>query len=240
MTFLRSLNLGRAVAAVAAAIAVSAGSAKADIILDDFTTPTPAVSYQINGANPNPYTSPAATANLGQSRVVEVNVLSGVGAFSATGQIGGGTFELSTPAASTATAKVSYAFTTSPDLASLVVTGITLSFNFADLSVPYSITVTDTSSATATAAGTITGAGSYTTSAAAFAGVNLGSISSLEVFLNNNVLTNGSTTSADFILTTVTLNTQPIPPDPVPAPPAAFLALLAAPAFGVRKWLKKA
>jgi hypothetical protein len=241
VTFLRKLGLGRALAAIAAAAAVT-GSAKADITLDDFAAPTPAINYAITSSNANPYTTPIATTSAGQTRVVSVNVISGLGAFSATGQVGGGIFELSTPAASTARANVGYSWGSGVNLTALNATGITLSFTFADLSVPYSIRITDSESNSAFATGTITGAGSYTVSTSAFAGVNLSSVSTVELLLNQNLTTNSSTTSADFILDTVTLNTQtPDPqPDPIPAPPAAFLALAAIPALGLRKFFKKA
>jgi hypothetical protein len=237
--FLRSLSMGRAFAAVAAAVALT-GTAKADITLDDFAAPTPAINYAITASNSNPYTSPIATTLAGQTRVVSVNVTSGLGAFSATGQIGGGVFELSTPAASTARASVGYSWGTGINLTALNATGITLSFTFADLSVPYSVRITDGSANSAFATGTITGAGSYTFSTSSFVGVDLSNVSTVELLLNSNLSNNSSTTSADFILDTVTLNTQAPQPDPIPAPPAAFLALAAIPAFGLRKFFKKA
>jgi len=149
----------------------------------------------------------------------------------------GTVFELSTTAASTAFARIDYTNGSPVNWGATGenVTGITTAFTFADLSVPYSVVLTDSANNTSTFTGTITGAGSYTAAISSFTGTaDLSAITGVSVVLNQNVNTNASTTSADFVLDDVTANASP-----VPAPPAALLALAALPVLGLRRVLRK-
>src|SRR5207248_10212538 len=84
----------------------------------------------------------------------------------------GSVFELSTPAASTAFARVDYTHGSPVNWGAggQNVTGITTAFTFADLSVPYSVVLTDSANRTSTFTGTVTGAGSYTAPTSGFTG----------------------------------------------------------------------
>jgi hypothetical protein len=229
-----SLRTVAAVALFAAAVA----PARADFVLDDFSAPSPAVSYAITASNPNPYSLSTGIAG-GVTRTATINVVSGVSAFSATGQVGGGLFELSTPAASTATATLSYAYASPTDFVAGGVNAISMQFAFADLNVPYSFVVRDADGATSTVTGLATsGPGTYTTALSSFSGVDLTRVSGFDIVLNQNVATGASQTSADFILNNVSV-VQDTPPNPVPAPPAALLALAVLPAVGLRRVLRR-
>jgi hypothetical protein len=232
----------RAAAAVAVAVVAAAAPARADFVLDDFAAPSPALFYQITGTNPNPYT-PASSPLGDVTRTTTVTVISGIGPSAATGQYGGGVFELSTPAASTAVAQLNYQYNSAAgsDYAALGVSAFTLQFTFADLNIPYSILLTDTNGDALTYTSVASsGPGTYTANLGDFTGTaDLTSVASIDVFLNRNVTAGTSTTSADFILDEVGVLNEPPQPPAVPAPPAALLALAVLPVVGVRKLLRK-
>ena len=242
MTFLRSIVLHRAVIAIAALAFGAVAPAKADFVLDTFNAPTPATTFSITSAGSNPYTSPTVAVAPGLNRTVVVTAISGLGGSSsaATGNMGAGTFELSTTAAVTATAQVNYNYTTAQNFTSLGVSGLTLKFTFADLNIPFSVVLTDSVGGTRTFTSTaVTGPGSYPALLSSFTGSgNLSSISGIDVFLNRNIVSGLTSTSADFILDEITVQNSPTPPA-VPAPAAALLALAALPVLGARKLFRK-
>jgi hypothetical protein len=242
VTFLRSVAIRRAVVAVATMAFGMVGSAKADFVLDDFSNPLPASTYSITSAANNPYTSPGVDLG-GVTRTAVVTAISGLGgpSSSASGFIGQGFFELSTTAAVTATAQVTYSYAAPQDYTALGVTGMTFSFAFSDLNVPFSVVLTDSTGGASTFTTTAaTGPGSYEALLSNFTGTaNLASITGVDVFLNQNTITGANSTSADFLLDEITVqNTPPVVPA-VPAPPAIILALAAVPVLGARRFFRK-
>lgn len=227
--------LRRAVVAVAL-LAGAVAPAKADFVLDDFSSPNPGTLYT------GPGTLGPTALGSGWSRTATVTLSAGPSS-GVTGVIGtdprtpslGTVFELSTTAASTAYARLDYTVGSPVDwsVTGANVTGLTTAFTFADLSVPYSVVLTDSANNTLTYTGTITGAGTYSAPIGSFTGTgNLAAITGVSIYLNQNVVTGASTTSADFVIDDLTVNNTP---SPVPAPPAALLALAALPVLGLRR-----
>jgi hypothetical protein len=246
---LRSVWSSRAVAAVALLIGAAA-PAKADFVLDDFSTP--GVFYQISQLNSNPYslsTSLGTNSALGVAvtRTATVDVIAGLSPGAALGTIGHNSstgvngFEVSTAAASTATARATYSFSAPANLTATGVSAVSLGFLFSDQNVPYSFVVKDSHGNSATVSGSATaGPGNYTTNLSAFTAANpaidLTSVTGFDIALNENLATNASTTSADFVLGSVSI----VQPNAVPAPPAILLAVAALPALGLRRVFRKA
>jgi hypothetical protein len=225
--------------ALAALLLGVAAPARADFVIDDFSSPNPGVLYDIPQINPNPFAIPPQALGGGLTRTGTVEVISGT---AATGVIGndprtpslGSVFELSTPASSTAVATLNYNYSSPTDFSALAAESLVMSFTFADLNVPYSLTLRDADGGSATVTGLASsGPGTYATPLSAFAGVNLSRVSGLDIVLNRDVNTNASTTSADFVLDEVR-----VPTNPVPAPPAVLLALAVLPVLGLRRMLR--
>jgi hypothetical protein len=243
VTFLSLSFVRRAVVAAVVAVIGAAAPARADFVLDDFSLPTSPTFYSITSTDSNPYTSPTTTVAAGLDRFAVVTVISGVGPFSATGQLGGGVFEMSTPAASTATTQMNYTYATATDYAAIGATSLSIKFTFADLNTPFSVLVTDDGGNTSQITGVANvGAGTYVNSFASFTGTaDFSQVKTIDVFFNQNIDTGTSTTSADIIVDEITIqNEPPAPPPAVPAPPAVLLALAAVPVLGARKLLRKA
>jgi len=219
----------RLTSVLAAAIVAfgSAGTARADFVLDAFTNPSPGQIYQITLLNGNPYNSPVDTVGTGVTRAVQVTVTSPTSPnFNAvSGVIGGGEFEMSAASTVTATSSVTYNFSGAAGNLSGT-TGLTLDFislnqdatpNTANLPVKIDIV---TSTGTKSFTGSIANqAGAFSTNfaLASFTGSgNLSAVSSIKFTFNG---TNG-TMDQDFRLDTVKVKG----PNAVPAPPALVLA----------------
>lgn len=245
MTFVRALSFRRAVVALAALVVGSVSQAKADFTLDNFSQPNPGVFYQIAALNANPYTlvtdlGVQPTIGVSVTRTGMVSVTSGLSPNAASGTIGAGGFEVSTAAASTAIATLSYTFSSVANFTATGVNALSVNFSSSDLGVPYSFRITDGTN-TSTISGLATaGAGTYTTSLSAFSGVDLTAVTGFDVLLNQDVSgVTPSKASADFVIGNVSV-VQSVPPtNDVPAPPAAFLALAALPILGLRRKLMK-
>ena len=234
MTYLRTALLRRAVVAVAALL-TAAGSAKADITLDDFSRPNnPSTdivvstgSINLDTVLPNGNRNITTTLTSGTSLQLQVS----------TTTLGRDVAIVNLGADSTATTTVTYTFSSPIDFipnvpgggtpGSLVITG----FGDADINgVQTSIGITVT-----TATGIRSGTGNLTDalvdntfSLASLTGTgDLSQVTGLTL-----TLTSGQ--AADLILDNINVTT-PTPADPaVPAPPAVLLALIAAPAIGLR------
>jgi hypothetical protein len=230
MTIFRSFSVRRMVAAVAVLVSVSS-AAKADIVIDDFTTPNPAIPYSLAAAVPSTYSQ-----TDGNRSVTVTQIGNDFGTSNATGGlIGttpfGGRFILSTATGATAYANLVYSYATPLNLSS----GSTLKFSFTstDLNVPFSVVVTSGSSSS-TQVGLVSSPTALSFDLTGFAGVDLTAVSSIELVLNKDVLSGASTTSADFSISTVTVTT-PVVNTAVPAPPALLLGLVALPVLGLRR-----
>ena len=254
MTYLRSIWLPRAVAAVAL-LTGAAMPAKADVLLDDFSNPNPAVSYSISSTSPAPFSN---STNLGTSallgvtvnRTASVNVTDGLTTFPTTGFVGvdsnlGAGFAIFTPGGTTAVGDLKYTFGSAANFTTSGVDSLSLNFKSADLNVPYSFVLTDANGTKAIVTGLETassgqGAGTYTTSLSAFVAnnpaIDLTKITEFDIEVNGKSGSLSPAPSADFQLGSVSIVQSA---NPVPAPPAVLLAAAALPALGLRRVLRK-
>lgn len=236
MNFVRALSFRRAVVALAALVVGSVSQAKADIVIDDFTTPNPASTFSLSAAVPTTYSQTDGNRTLTVTQTQNDFGLAG----QTTGILGqtalGGRFNLNTASGTTAYADLNYTYA-GLDL-SAGGTILKFSFKSTDLNVPFSVVVGD-GTTTATQVGLVTTPTDLSFDLMGFTGVNLSSIKSIELVLNRNVTTNASTASADFSIANVSITTPPPPTTDVPAPPAALLALAALPVLGLRRKMTK-
>lgn len=242
MTFLSKLSFRRTVLAVAALVLGAAGQAKADILIDDYSQPSPATGYAI-GPDANPTT---ITTDLGGgiSRSVTLTVTNPAvpGTNALTGSIGDGLFSASFNVFSSGTVSIAYSFATAlnfiPNLpdggspGSLQFLGAGDSGFAADI--PVTITVL-------TATGNLTGTTTLPLTAT-FSPVDL-PLSGLTGTGDLAVVTGVTIDftagqAADLIFDSLNVTTPAAPPPAdVPAPPAVLLALAALPVLGLRRRL---
>ena len=229
--------------AVAIAAALLTGTAaKADFVIDTFTTPNPATVYALGNTAGSTYSSGPSVLAPGVTRTITVNQVGNVtiaaGGFFGTSAIDGAAFQLNTSNSvvlqSASYAKLNYAYSSAQALSA---GGPVLRFSIDALSTPtpFSVVLSDgVTSATKTGLVAVSGSStSFSIPLSTFIGTNLGAITSINLFINRNVTTNFSAPDADITLRDVRVS-QDIPVDPVvPAPPAAILLLAAAPAFGL-------
>jgi len=230
-------------AAAIAALILTSTVAKADFVIDTFSSPTPAILYTLGTAGGSVYNNGPTTVAPGVTRTITVtqvgSVTNAAGGFIGTSSIDGKAFQLNTSNSSIGSAsyaKLTYTYASAQNLTS---GGPVLRFSFDALAspTPFSVVVSNgTTSAIQT--GLVLPSSSSTSLAiplSTFIGTTLGSITSIDLFVNRNVSTNTSSPDADVTLRDVRISQDTPPPvDPVvPAPPAALLLLAAAPAFGL-------
>lgn len=242
MTFLRNLSFRRAAIAVVALVLGAAGQAKADILIDDYSQPTPATGFAI-GPDANP-TIITTDLGGGTTRTVTLTVTNPAvpGSNALTGSVGDGLFSASFNVASSGTVSIAYSFAAAlnfiPNVAaggspgSLQFLGAGDSGFAADI--PVSITVS-------TATGDLTGTTTLPLTSS-FSPVDLslaGLTGTGDLSQVNSVtidLTAGQ--AADLIFSSLNVTTPDAPPpSDVPAPPAVLLALAALPVLGLRRKL---
>lgn len=234
-------------AALVAAMALG-GSARADFVIDDFTTPNPntglvAVSPLSASTRIDNLTSQGTpTRSLTVSETANGLGTAGATSYLVGNTPAGGRLALATAPLTTANIQAQYTYASGQNLAAGG-TSIQFTFASADFGVPYSIQLTDSNNITATQSGTTTtGGGVYAFSTDSFlntptgpTGLNLNAITSIILSLNRNLQTGGGdVSSADFTLSDVRVLTPTAPP-PVPAPPAAVLVLAALPVLGLAR-----
>ena len=242
MTFLRNLSFRRAAIAVAALVLGAAGQARADILIDAYSQPTPAQGYAI-GPDANPT---VITTDLGggTTRSITLTVTNPAvpGTNALTGSVGDGLFAASFNVFSSGTISIAYSFATALNFVPNVAAGGTpgsLQFLGAGDSgfaaeIPVSITVS-------TATGNLTGLTNLPLSST-FSPVDLplaGLTGTGDLTQVNSVtldFTAGQ--AADLIFDSLNVTTPDAPPpSDVPAPPAVLLALAALPVLGLRRKL---
>jgi len=223
------------VAATVAALVGAAGSARADIQIDDFSNPDPSKLYFISFATANPFHSSDALAN-GLTRDVTVTVTAPTPSLptSANGTLGGGQFSMFTDSLSTANSVISYSGFGSAGLGDFSGGG-SVGLNFTSLdsggnisNTPIAIDI-QTASGTLSYKGTVDNAGQFSASLGSFTGSgDLTQVTGLKFTINGDPSLKG----ADFSVNSVTTPTKA-----VPAPPAAILGLVAFPLLGL--WRRK-
>ncbi len=228
----------RTLAAIAALLILSA-FARADVILDDFSQPTPGVQFVIANTNSNPYTLPPTNLGGGTIRTATFTVTSPspAGPFSLLGVVGGGTVDMFLDSTSSGNAVIGYTFGTPLDIA-----GIGGSTGAIRLSAQSFATVGNPNVAYTldilTATGTLSATGSFANSAGfvdqdvAFTGLtgtgDLTKVTGLTLTVTGN-------TADDFRLDKIAVTE----PQQVPAPAGVFLALAALPALGLRRYFAR-
>ena len=232
--FQRALTSAVAIAAMLLTTTV----AKADFVIDTFTTPNPATTYSVGNTTGSTYTNSMSLG--GYTRGITVtqvgNVTIAAGGFFGTSAFDGAAFQLNTSNSSTGSAsyaKLNYAYSAAQNLSA---GGPVLRFSFDALAspTPFSVVLGD-GTMTATQTGLVLPGSSATSFAiplSSFSGTNLNAITSIDLFVNRNVTTNTSAPDADVTLRDVRIS-QDVPPATVPAPPVAILLLAAAPALGL-------
>ena len=229
------------VAAIAAML-LTTTVAKADFIIDTFTSPNPATSYTVGTSSGSTFSSGPSVINPGVTRNITVtqvgNVSSAAGGFFGLSSIDGAAFQLNTPnsiaSGSASFAKLAYTYSSAQNLN----TGgpiLRFSFDALGIATPFSVVLSDgTTSATQTGLVLVTGSSSnFSIPLSSFIGTNLSTITSIDLYVNRNVNTNTSAPDTDVTLRDLRVTQDVTPPPSVPAPPAALLLLAAAPAFGL-------
>ncbi len=235
--FQRALTSAVAIAAMLLTTTV----AKADFVIDTFTTPTPAQTYTVGNTNGSFFTNGPTSVDSGGSRSITVtqvgNVTIAAGGFFGTSAFDGAAFQLNTSNSSIGSAsfaKLSYTYASPKDLSTTTSPILRFSFDALASPTPFSVVLSD-GSTSSTQIGLVTPSSSTTSFAiplASFTGTNLNAITSIDLFVNRNTSTNFSAPDADVTLRDLRV-TQDTPPPSVPAPPVAILLLAAAPALGL-------
>jgi hypothetical protein len=231
-------------AAVIAAVLSTTTPAKADFIIDTFTSPNPATTYTLGTTTGSVFNSSPSKVGPGVTRTIEVtqvgNATIAAGGFYGNSAIDFAAFQLNTSNTSFGSASYAeptYAYASDQNLDA---GGPVLRFSFDALqtSAPFSVVLSDgTTSATRT--GLVNASSSSTNIAippSTFIGTNLTAITPVSLYVNRNATAtpNFSAPDADITIRDIRVS-QDIPPvvPVVPAPPAAILLLAAAPAFGL-------
>ncbi len=223
---------------MAAAVLFGAGTAaRADIIIDDFSAPTPGITYLIALTDPNPSVFNTPNVQPGIDRSVTLTVSSPATPFanSMSGDIGGaaGIFTMSLNNSSSGNAAINYTFASSTNFVPTGIMGSLQYLSSADAgfgaNVPLNFVIS-TASGDLSFNTTMNLTATFTPTdvpLASFVGTgDLTQVTGLSI-----TITGGQ--AADVALDSISITT-PQEPDPVPAPPAALLALLALPALGLR------
>ncbi len=232
-------------AVIAAAVALTGEAARADFIVDTFTTPSPATAYSLGTSVGSTY-SQTDTLPGSITRKLDVTLLGNdfFASVPANGEIGTtgafSRYSLSTATGATAFTSLKYTYASPQNYS---VGGSTLRFTFlgADLNVPFSVIIGSTSGS-ATVVGVATaGPGVYTLPMSSFGAADLAHVTSVTLVLNENVTAANpagtAVKSADLTLTDVRVTTPDQPA--VPAPPAALLLLAAAPVLGIARTIRR-
>ena len=217
--------LSRIFALSVTTLVVIAGSVHADFD-DDFTMPSPGLRMDIVSGTPF---MNSTTIAPGLTRTAEAFALSG-GATAELGDFGtSSVFALSINRSSTGFGMLSYTYDTPEDL-SAAGTDFILDYEFADINVPFSVTLTDDDGDSSTQSSTVvSGGATYTFSMMSFTGIDLDSISNINVSINEGA---GSVPAADFSLDRVRIAT-PTPNNPVPAPASLILLAIGGAGLGL-------
>jgi hypothetical protein len=231
--------LKRILLAAILAVTAATASARADILIDDFSLPSPRQQYAI-APDPNPL---VISTNLGGglTRDITLTVNGTAGTNALTGQVGGGAaagfFTASFDVASSGTARIVYTYASSQNF---VPTGTAGALRFLAAgdpgfapNIPLNIVIT-------TATGNLNFDGQLPLT---------GTLTPVEIPLSSftgpgdltqvtglNILMTGGQ-AADFVFDVLDVSTPQGPS--VPAPPAAFLALAALPAVGLWRVVRR-
>jgi hypothetical protein len=236
------VNLQRIVFAAALLFGAST-AARADIIIDDFSAPTPGINYLIG--SPNPQTFVTNNISPGINRSVTLTVTSPTPALpnSMVGNIGdtgaGGFFTMSLSTFSSGNAVLNYNFTSTQNFTQAGLLGNLRYLSSADAgnvspNVPLNFVI-NTASGNLTFNTTMNLTPTFTPTDVSLS--NFTGTGDLTQVTGMSVTIVGGQ-AADVALDALSIHFSEQPPT-LPAPPAALLALLALPALGFRHRLQK-
>lgn len=227
---------------------IGAGTAKADIIIDDFDVPTPAVIYQISQLNGNPWTPGPWVTGSGLQRQLTVAVVTPLEFNSVGGSVGNGSFSVDTNNSAQAYATLAYTGFTGSQSNFAASGSDRVQIDFININpgnisgggvapdMPITVDLI-TGSGTLTQTVNIGGSGSPIAVVLPFAGFSgtgdMTNVTGLTITLNNAGA--AGRIASDFVIDNVSVPVV----QAVPAPPAAALLLAAFPAIAFRRWMAK-
>ena len=227
----------RTFAALAAVLMVSA-FARADVILEDFTNPTPGAQFVIANTNNSPYT---ITTDLGGGTIRTANFTvtspTPAGPFSLLGVVGGGSVDMFFDSTSSGNAVINHAFGAPIDIQGIggstgAIRLTTQSFaTVGNPDVAYTLQVL-TSTGTLSASGSFVNSAGFVDQDVAF--TSLTGTGDLSQVTGLNLTVTGNTAD-DFRLDKIAVTE----PQQVPAPAGVFLALAALPVLGLRRYFAR-
>jgi len=228
------------------AVFIASTAAKADFVIDTFTTPTPATVFTLGNTDGSVYSSGSSSLGGGLTRNITVtqvgNVSIAANGFFGTSAFDGPAFQLNTSNSSIGSATfalLDYTYAAPVDLA---VGGPVLFFSFDALATPtpFTVVVTDGMGGTSTQTGLVAVSAASTTFSfplVDFTGVDLTSVSGLQIYVNRNTVTGTSSADTDITIRDIRVSQGDTPV--IPAPPAAVLLLAAAPALGLARLARR-
>ena len=218
------------------AVALTGTSARADILIDDFSLPNPATMFAI-GPGPNP-TTVTTSLGGGLSRTITLNVTAPtpVSGNRLVGDIGEGTFSANFASNASGTIQIAYNYASAVNFIPNVSAGGAMGdLTFTGAADPGFGPNTPLTLTIATATGDLTYTGTLPTSPTpSTTSLSLGSLSGSGDLSQVTGVTLDITanTAADLMLDSLGVTTPEAPPA-VPAPPAVLLALATVPALGL-------
>lgn len=231
------MNLLRKSIMAAALVFGLSGTSRADITIDDFGAPNPGITYLINFSDPNPsvFVTPNIGPGINRTVTLTVTTPNPPVVNSMGGEIGGpaGIFSMSLNNSSSGNAVINYSFSSAINFVPTGTPGSLRYLSTADAgfgtNVPLNFVIT-------TASGDLSFntfmnlTGTFTPTDVPLA--NFTGTGDLTQVTGMSVTILGGQ-AADVALDMLTVTTPQV--DPIPAPPAALLALLALPALGFRR-----
>jgi hypothetical protein len=231
--------------AVAAALG-AAGSASADILVDNFATPNPQTLYNVLNPNTSPVQIGPTLIAAGLNRTMVATLTapptptSGVTYMN--GGIGAGSFSFSLASGlppANGNAVLTYAYTSAQNFSAA--TNLDIFVNSSDggqgNGLPIHVAI-GTSGGTRTFDGTLNGSVNnvlFSAPLASFGGSgSFSSTNSISITFNDGA--SGGSPDEDFTISNVSLR---VPTSSVPAPPALFLVGAAVPVLAIRRWNAK-
>ncbi|MGL6075417.1 MAG: hypothetical protein ACRC8S_14775 [Fimbriiglobus sp.] len=232
------------------AVALSTTAAKADFVIDDFTSPNPPTLYSLAAAA-STYTATdfvgAATRNISVTQTINTGTPGATNGYFGVHPVNGPSFNLATQniGLNAPYATLAYSYSTPQNL-SLSGTSIKFTFNPLNTAIPFSVRISDGTNTSFQVGTVMTGqpTTTFTLPMSGFTNVSLSAVNLIELHINYDLSVNGgSQFDADVTLKDFRVTT-PLPQDPgnnpaVPAPAGLVLLLAAAPVLGLRRLRRK-
>jgi hypothetical protein len=236
MSFLRNMSFGRVAAVVAAIVFGTINTAKADILIDDFSLPTPFVQTFLNGTTT---TGSVVTSLPGSVRTISYTLLNPSASSSVVGTVSdNGVLNVDVGTTTGATINASYAFSSTqnfiPNVPAGGMIGDLMFSGFSQTAIggaatTYTLTVNTTTGDLSTSGSLNATLTTQLLSLSSLTGTgDLAAVSGISLTLNAG-------RAADLQIDQLSVTTPPAPNNAIPAPPAVLLALAAIPVLGLRR-----